>query len=116
MLKLRIFFFVIVPIISLYAGLCQGTQIIPSTLEYMADFSDTIVIGHVIDKHSYWEDKKIYTNIAIDVKQFVKNPRGETSPSIQLKIPGGKVGAINFEIDKAPVCEIGEKEMLFLMN
>jgi len=114
MLWRRLSFFALPPIVSLCVALCYATEIMPSTLEYMTDFSDTIIIGHVNDKYSYWENKKIYTNIAIDVEKFVKSPRGETSSSIELKIPGGKVGDIGFEVDQAPVFRVGEKVMLFL--
>jgi hypothetical protein len=114
MIRRRLFFFVLSPIVSLCVALCYATEIIPSTLEYMTDFSDTVVIGHVTDKYSYWENKKIYTNIAIDVERFIKSSRGETSSPIELKIPGGKVGDIGFEVDQAPVFSMGEKVMLFL--
>ena len=91
------------PIASLWVSLSYATEIIPSTLEYMTGFSDAIIIGYVNDKYSYWENGKIYTNISIDVEKFVKNPQGETSSSIEVKIPGGKVGDIGFEVDQAPV-------------
>ena len=114
MIRRRLFFFLVAAMTFLWVAFCYATIIIPSTLEYMTDFSDTIVIGHVTDKYSYWENKKIYTNIAINVEQLVKSPSGKTSSSIELKIPGGKVGDIGFEVDQAPVFSVGEKVMLFL--
>ena len=114
MIRQRLFFFMVVPVAFLWAGLCHATQIVPSTLDYMTDFSDTIIIGHVTSKDSYWDNKKIYTSIILEVDQFVKNNNGETSSSIELKIPGGKVGDIGLEVDQAPIFKIGEKVMLFL--
>jgi ribosomal protein L31 len=57
----------------------------------MTDFSDTIVVGIVSDKYSYWEGKKIFTNVGIDVEQFVKRSEDERLSYLQLKIPGGTV-------------------------
>lgn len=90
------------------------TEIIPSTLEYMTDFSGTIVVGTVKDKYSYWEEQKIFTNVGIDVEEFVKNSGDERSSYLQLKIPGGTVGDLSFHVDQAPAFKEGEKVMLFL--
>jgi hypothetical protein len=90
------------------------TEIIPSTLKYMTDFSDTIVVGTVSDKYSYWEGQKIFTNVGIDVEQFVKKTENEGSSYLQLKIPGGTVGDLSFHVDQAPEFKEGEKVMLFL--
>lgn len=94
--------------------LSHATQIIPSTLESMTDLSDTIVIGKVRDINSYMEDGKIFTNVTIDVREFVKNSKGVTSGSIDVKYLGGRVGDITLEVDGAPVFELNEKVLLFL--
>ena len=104
---------VVLPFVVFWAVWCHATQIVPSTLEYMTGFSDAIVVGHVVDKHSYWQDKKIVTSITVDVEQHVKDSAGEAS-AVEIIIPGGKVGDIALEMDQAPVFEIGEKVMLFL--
>jgi hypothetical protein len=106
--------FGVVPIVFFWAAWCHATQIIPSTLEYMTGFSDAIVIGHVVGKHSYWQDKKIVTSVTVDVEQSLKHADGKAAPSVELIIPGGKVGDIALEIDQAPVFEVGQKVMLFL--
>ena len=92
----------------------HATLTVPSTLEYMIDFSDTIIIGHVKDKYSYWENQKIYTKIVIDVEQFVKNSYREKSTEIVLKVPGGKVGDTRLRVSGAPTFKVREKVMLFL--
>lgn len=104
----------VLPIVVFWAVWCHATQIVPSTLEYMTGFSDAIVVGHVVDKHSYWQDKKIVTSIIVDVEQLVKDSDGKDSSSVELIIPGGKVGDIAFEVDQAPIFEVGQKVMLFL--
>jgi hypothetical protein len=114
MIRCRLFFFLVAAVTFLWVTFCCATIIIPSTLEYMTDFSDTIVIGHVTDKYSYWEANNIFTNIVIDVDEFVKNSNGESSSLIKLKIPGGKVGDTSSELNGAPLFTVGEKVMLFL--
>jgi hypothetical protein len=104
----------VLPLVVFWAVWCHATQIVPSTLEYMTGFSDAIVVGHVVDKHSYWQERKIVTSITLDVEQHIKNLAGEASSTVEIVIPGGKVGDIALKMDQAPVFEIGEKVMLFL--
>ena len=101
-------------VITLLGPICHATMIIPSSLEYMTDFSDTIITGNVTDKYSYWEDDKIYTSVLIETDKIVKSSDEGVSSPIEIKLPGGKVGDIALEIDEAPHFRIGEKVMLFL--
>jgi hypothetical protein len=80
----------------------------------MTVFSNAIVVGHVVEKQSYWEDKKILTSLTVDVEEFVKDVGGERSTSVEVIIPGGTVGDTTLEIDDAPIVEVGQKVMLFL--
>jgi len=97
-----------------WATWCHATQIIPSTLEYMTDFSDAIVIGHVVDKQSFGQGKKIVTSVTVNVERSVKNTDATAASSVELIIPGGKVGDIALKMDQAPIFEVGQKVMLFL--
>ena len=101
-------------IISLFVPISHATMILPSSLEYMTGVSDTIITGNVTDKYSYWEDDKIYTSVFIETDKIVKRSDEGVSSSIEIKLPGGKVGDIALEIDEAPHFRIGEKVMLFL--
>ncbi len=105
---------ILLAILFVFVPLGHTTQIIPSTLEYMTDFSDTIVVGSVEGKYSYWEGNKIFTNVEIQVEQFVKQANGAKSTLLELKIPGGTVGDMSFHLDQAPEFSVGEKVMLFL--
>lgn len=91
-----------------------ATSIIPATLESMTSLSDLIVVGQVKSQQSYWEGQKIFTDVVIDVEESVKNAPPETAATITLKILGGTVGDVSFEIDQAPVFQVGEKTLLFL--
>ncbi len=94
----------------------QATIVLPSTLEYMTNHSDVVVVGNVVSKNSYLESGKIYTSVVIEIEEYIKNDSGESDSQIELKVLGGKVGDFAFEVDKAPVFEVGEKKMLFLIE
>lgn len=93
-----------------------ATIIIPSTLQSMTEYVDTIVIGQIKHAHSYWEGKKIYTDVVVEVEEFVKNSTEETSTEITLKLLGGTVGDLTLTIDMSPEFTIGERVMLFLQK
>lgn len=110
-------YFLIIMAVAIGAvSAANATNIIPSSLEYMTGFSDTIITGYVKDKHSYWEDDKIYTNISIAVEEFVKNANNEQSSMIEIKVLGGQVGDTRFEVDQSPAFTIDDKILLFLKN
>src|SRR3990172_1114579 len=92
----------------------SATTVLPSTLEYMTDFSDSIIVGSVISKEGYWENKKIYTRIIVEVDEYVKHRFPTKEKQLELEILGGKVGEVAFQVDGAPHFEVGERVMLFL--
>lgn len=104
----------VLPIVFFWAVWCHAARMVPTTLEHMTVLSDAIVIGHVVERQSYWEDKKILTSLTVDVEQFVKDVDGGGSSSVEVIIPGGTVGDTTLEIDDAPIVEAGQKVMLFL--
>ena len=110
------YFLTIIAIVIGAASATNATNIIPSSLEYMTGFSDTIITGYVKDKYSYWEGDKIYTNVSIAVEEFTKNVNNEQSSMIEIKVLGGQVGDTRFEVNQSPVFTIDEKILLFLKN
>ncbi|MEW6266444.1 MAG: hypothetical protein AB1641_25505 [Thermodesulfobacteriota bacterium] len=96
------------------ASAAWATMVIPSSLEQMAGLSDAILVGLVRDQYSYWEDRKIFTSVIVDVTEFIKAPGGETPAALEVKFPGGKVGEIKLEVDQAPQFTTGEEVLLFL--
>lgn len=88
----------------------------PSPLNYMANFCDTIVVGIVVSQQNYWEEQKIYTDVVIGVTDFVRNAQNETASEIIVKYLGGQVGDTSLVVQGAPVFNIGEKKMLFLVK
>lgn len=105
---------IVVGLLVLWSSAAGATQIIPSTLEYMTDFSDAVIVGSVVSLDSYWEDQKIFTEVEVEVDKFVKNAHDEAGTRLTLKVLGGVVGDARFEVDNSPRFSVGEKVMLFL--
>jgi hypothetical protein len=107
-------------IVSLLFVMCpipaDATIIIPSTLQSMSDYVDTIIVGQIKHSYSYWEGKKIYTDVVVEVEDFVKNATEETATEITLKLLGGTVGEMTLTVDMSPEFTLGEKVMLFLLK
>ncbi len=97
-----------------FSQAASSTMIIPSTLEYMTNAVDSIVVGTVKSRTSYWEDKKIFTDVVIEVQDVVKYTEEKAPATVTLKILGGQVGDTRMDVDQAPVFQVGKKNMLFL--
>lgn len=104
----------VVALVVLWGSAAGATRIIPSTLEYMTGFSDAVIIGSVVSLDSYWDDQKIFTDVEVEVEEFVKNAHDEAGTRLTLKVLGGAVGDTRFEVDNSPRFTVGEKVMVFL--
>lgn len=80
--------------------------------------SDTIVMGTVKKRlPSRWdrsdpEEPVIYTDVIIEIEEYLKNPLDQREVTIQLL--GGKVGNVNMEAMDEATLNLGEKVLLFL--
>lgn len=92
----------------------HATIIIPSTLEYMTENSNTIVLGSVVGKHSYWQEQNIYTDVTVSVDRIIKLKTKDNARMLTVRVPGGTVGDVTEEVDGAPRFSVGDKVMLFL--
>ncbi|HKJ82349.1 MAG TPA: hypothetical protein VJ954_10020, partial [Ignavibacteriaceae bacterium] len=83
-------------------------------IEKLSDQSDLVVVGKVSEIHSKWNKDKsrIYTDVTVDVEEFVKG--GEPGTRIVIKHPGGEVGGVGEWYSYAPKFKTTEEVMLFL--
>jgi len=82
-------------------------------LKSLTDEANTIVMGEVIKEKSYWEDGKIFTDVTISTKLYLK---GAKEDKITVKIPGGTVNKISAMVSDTPSFENGEETLLFLKD
>jgi len=80
------------------------------SLKDLVTESDNVIVGKVIDKKSYWEGGKIFTDVTISVDLYFK---GNPDNQIIIKVPGGAVGDIFAEVSDVPFFENDEEVFLF---
>ena len=74
-----------------------------------------IVIGHVVDMQSRWNEDRdyIFTYVTVHVDEYVK---GGGERSVTIKIPGGAIGDLQLRVSDIPEFAVGEKVVLFLTD
>jgi hypothetical protein len=112
--QLLLFSMMLIVVLACTPQVSQSTLVIPSSLEYMAGKADTIINGTVRDTYGYWEKKRIYTGVRVDVHEYIKSSDPTKPSTVELKVLGGQVGDQRLEIDHAPRFYQGEEVMLFL--
>lgn len=85
--------------------------VIEKSLKDMTIESDNIITGKVINKESYWENGKIFTDVTVSVGQNIK---GKPENKILVQVSGGVVGDIYAQVSDVPLFEDNEEVLLFL--
>jgi hypothetical protein len=85
--------------------------VIEKNLNEMTTEADIIVTGKVVNKESYWENGKIFTDVTISVGQKIK---GRPENEIIVQVQGGVVGDIYSQVSDVPLFEDKEEVLLFL--
>ena len=72
----------------------QPNQAMQKAVQELSDQSDLVVVGKVAKINSQWNKDKsrIYTNVTVDVDEFVKG--NTSSRSIVVRHLGGEVGSV----------------------
>ena len=92
----------------------QPNQAMQKAVQELSDQSDLVVVGKVASINSQWNKDKsrIYTNVTVDVDEFVKG--NASSRSIVVRHLGGEVGSVGELYSFAPRFKSNEEVMLFL--
>ena len=92
----------------------QPNQAMQKAVQELSDQSDLVVVGKVANINSQWNKDKsrIYTNVTVDVEEFVKG--NATNRSIVVRHLGGEVGSVGELYSFAPRFKSNEEVMLFL--
>ncbi|MEE9231644.1 MAG: hypothetical protein V3U86_13150 [Acidobacteriota bacterium] len=95
-------------------GLAQASVVVPLDLDQMTDQADSILVGTCNSKHSYWKDKKIWTDATFQVERRVK---GNPSHPLVIRQLGGSVlkpVPLAMKVSGLSEFEIGETALLFM--
>ena len=88
-----------------------ATLVIEKSLNDMTTEADSIVTGKVVNKESYWENGKIFTDVTVSVGEKIK---GRPENEIKVKVQGGIVGDVYAQVSDVPLFEDNEEVLLFL--
>ena len=90
-------------------------QLMPMSADQLAQESEAIVRGKVLDTESAWNEEKnfIYTFVTLAVEESLK---GEdlAGREIKIRVPGGEVGEVGLKSSDQVVFEVGEESVVFL--
>jgi len=84
---------------------------VPLSLEDLTGESESVVLGHCIDKRVYQEGKMIWTEYTIQVYEVLK---GEKVKEIKVRQPGGEIGELGIAVSGAVSFAPLEEVLLFL--
>ena len=86
------------------------------SLEELASGADSIIVGQVLHRKSYWnQDKtKIFTRVVISTAERLKG--SANSGNIAIVVPGGKIGDTTVEVTDVPDFSVGEKVVIFIRS
>lgn len=92
----------------------HATLVIPVPEDDLARLATAVVIGHIKEIKSYWDDEaeQAFTHVTVTPQEVLK---GEIAGGdFTLKQLGGKIGRLRSWIDGSPEFRVGEKVLLFL--
>jgi hypothetical protein len=90
------------------------SQSLKSEIKNLSEGADMIVTGKVIDQKSQWntEKSRIYTNVTIQVEQFLKGSNNQNR--IVITHLGGEVGDVGETYSHVPTFKDDEEILVFV--
>jgi hypothetical protein len=85
-----------------------------SVLATLVDEADSIIVGTVVERSSYWNDEhtNIYTSVVLSVEERLKGTASQDRVTILLQ--GGQVGEVGEWLSDMPSFEPGERAAVLL--
>lgn len=98
---------------SLISASSHATQILPRTPDQLADSSQSVVRGTVVQERSFWNESgtRILTEIEIEVQESYK---GSAPQRVRILQMGGVVGTTRMTVAGALSWSQGEDVLVFL--
>ncbi|GJM24608.1 MAG: hypothetical protein DHS20C16_10230 [Phycisphaerae bacterium] len=99
------------------AQVAEASQVVPMSLDQLADYSGAVIVGTVANVQSHWREnpRRIESEVTFDAVTFLKGDRGAGNESFTLTVPGGKVGEMQMRVCCAPEFQSGDKWVLMLL-
>ncbi len=94
-----------------------ASQVVPMSLDVLADHSGQVIVGTVERVESHWEanPRRIETTVTLGSVTFLKGIPTTSTDSFDLTVPGGTVGEFQMRVCCAPEYNVGDKWVLMLL-
>ena len=89
----------------------RATTLARLSLDQLAAAADNVARVRCAGAESHWENGSIWTVTTFDV---VDRMKGDLPSRITVRLPGGKVGALNAAVEGTPKFNSGEEAIVFL--
>jgi hypothetical protein len=100
-------------LMALMAGPAHATTVIPADITQLSRDAIAIVRGQVTDVSPTWtgDRRSIETLVTLEPVAYLK---GELGPTVQFRIPGGRIGRFQSVTLGAPLFTVGQHVIVFL--
>ncbi len=94
-----------------------ASQIVPMSIEQLADYSGEVIVGTVSSVASQWREnpRRIESEVTFEGVSFLKGERALPNKTLTLTVPGGTVGEFQMRVCCAPEFTVGDKWVLMLL-
>src|SRR5262245_2141132 len=90
-----------------------ATTVRKMDLPELVSLSDAVVQGRVESVEARWEERLVYTYIALTIDDPLK---GERRRALLIRQPGGRIGSLNVSVSGMPHFKTGDEVIVFLRN
>jgi len=103
--------------LALMASTAWASSVAPMSLKTVSDHAGQVIMGTVVSVRSYWADapRRIESEITLDDVEYIKGALSDSTTGFTLIVPGGVVGQTSMRLSCAPIFNIGERWMLFIL-
>jgi hypothetical protein len=94
-----------------------ASQVVPMSIETMADYAGQALVGEVASVRSYWAEdpRRIESEVIFRNTEYLKGALPDSSATFALVVPGGTVGDTHVQVCCTPTFSPGEKWVLLLL-
>ena len=94
-----------------------ASQVVPMSLDQLADHSGEVIVGTVSSVESRWREnpRRIESEVTFGAVTFLKGNRAHLNDKFTLTVPGGTVGEFQMRVCCAPGFRTGDKWVLMLL-
>lgn len=107
----------VVGLLSVTVVRAFASQVVPMSIEQLADHSGEVIVGTVANVTSQWREnpRRIESLVTFEGVSLLKGDRTLPDNKFTLTVPGGSVGEFQMRVCCAPEFAVGDKWVLMLL-